>query len=172
MPYHFTPPAPEDPHDEKLLADVEQYGLHILGIFAEDNEPEYAFSVGLYYRYRHPEILLIGLNSNTAKDLINDVAALIQEGATFQPGNIYDEIIRGYPVTFIAVDFAHYREYLGYANWFYRSLPAPYPALQMVWPDKEGRFPWQSGYDESFRHVQPLLGSAPKEKSGSERNTP
>jgi hypothetical protein len=157
----FILPAAEDSRDEKLLADIDEYGLHILGIMSEEDEPEYAFSVGLYYSYSHPEIVIMGLNSNTAKCIINDIAELIENGATFEICSLYDEIVKGYPVAFIEVNISNYREYLGYANWFYSSLPSPYPALQMVWPDKEGKFPWQDGYDEHFRSLQPLLNAQP-----------
>jgi hypothetical protein len=32
------------------------------------------------------------------------------------------------------------------------------PANQLVWPDMEGRFPWQDGFDERYRDQQVLLG--------------
>ena len=35
----------------------------------------------------------------------------------------------------------HYRTYLGYAGWFHGG--PRFPALQAVWPDAEGRFPWE-----------------------------
>ena len=48
-----------------------------------------------------------------------------------------------------------YRQYIGYALWFYRSFD--FPVLQCVWPDKAGLFAWQDGYDHRFDQLQPIL---------------
>ena len=79
-----------------------------------------------------------------------------------RPFQVYGDIADGLEVVFLPVALPAYNEYLGYANWFYADLPAPYPALQMVWPDPNGVFPWQPGYDARFRRAQPLLGEAPE----------
>jgi Domain of unknown function (DUF4262) len=42
---------------------------------------------------------------------------------------------------------------MGWANWYYGDTP--YPALQAVYPDRENRFPEDTGFDASFQ--QPLL---------------
>ncbi|MCK5944935.1 MAG: DUF4262 domain-containing protein, partial [Planctomycetes bacterium] len=34
----------------------------------------------------------------------------------------------------------------------------PFDCVQLVWPDKEKRWPWQDGVRQGFRDVQPLLG--------------
>jgi hypothetical protein len=49
----------------------------------------------------------------------------------------------------------HYREYLGYARWFYQG--DAFPALQCVWPDKAYRYPWHRHASEPFRQRQPVL---------------
>ena len=83
-------------------------------------------------------------------------------GRRLRPFQVYGDIADGLEVVFLPVALPAYNEYLGYANWFYADLPAPYPALQMVWPDPNGVFPWQPGYDARFRRAQPLLGEAPE----------
>ncbi|WP_256348316.1 MULTISPECIES: DUF4262 domain-containing protein [Pseudomonas] len=37
------------------------------------------------------------------------------------------------------------------------SIKADFPALQMVWPDKQGHFPWEPAYDQSYSRFQLLL---------------
>jgi hypothetical protein len=49
----------------------------------------------------------------------------------------------------------HYRDYVGYALWFYEE--DPFPLLQCFWSDEEGRFPWEEGCSEYAREAQPLL---------------
>ena len=44
---------------------------------------------------------------------------------------------------------------------FYRRPPLP--ILQVVWPNRDGLFPWQPGTDLPFRHAQPWLWLDPKQ---------
>ena len=81
-------------------------------------------------------------------------------GKTFQAFERVSDFAEGYDCAFAPIEFEHYRNYLGYAVWFYRSLPTPFPAVQMVWPDKEGRFPWEADYDKRFLNLQKPLYAA------------
>ena len=56
------PPVAEDEHDRKLLADVEQFGWHMVGIEQDNEGPAFVYSVGLYQTFRHCEILVVGLS--------------------------------------------------------------------------------------------------------------
>ena len=58
-------------------------------------------------------------------------------------------------VTFRTVARRHYPAYLGYGGWFHGG--PRFPALQVVWPDAEGRFPWERWFSHALRDVQPLL---------------
>jgi hypothetical protein len=40
------PPVAEDEHDRKLLADVEQFGWHMVGIEQDNEGPAFVYSVG------------------------------------------------------------------------------------------------------------------------------
>src|SRR5215212_658761 len=114
-----TPPAPEDDRDRKVLADIASHGWTVIGIPADADGPAYAFSVGLYHTLGHPEILLMGLRPQVAHLLINSIGDAARAGTTFEPGRRYDDIAAGYPLAFVTMDLRYYREYLGYAGWFY-----------------------------------------------------
>jgi hypothetical protein len=49
--------------DAKVLSDIERVGWHVMKVFARPNEkgPEWAFSIGLFHTYQHPEIIIFGL---------------------------------------------------------------------------------------------------------------
>jgi len=155
----FQPPDPTDEHDRKLLSDVKTVGWHVLKILGDETFPEYCFSVGLYYTFGHPEILVMGLPLSTGHQFINLAAGHIASGRAFQPRERTDELAEGFACSFIPVLVDHYEQYLGYAIWFYRKLKQPFPALQLVWPDKQGRLPWDVGYDKQFYKLQRLLDS-------------
>lgn len=162
LPEGFAPPSAEDEYDQRLLDDVKRVGWHTLHIQAEEGSPPFSFTVGHFYKENHPEIIVIGLKPETAQQLL-DIAALKIAGgkARIEPHREYSDFTESLSLRFIPVSLEHYREYLGYANWFYGSLPGPYPALQMVWPDKAGRFPWEPGFDTTFAPLQPILGKTP-----------
>ena len=51
------------------------------------------------------------------------------------------------------------------ARWFELAAAAygdAFPCLQMVWPDKEKRWPWDEGARDAFVKSQPLLGPLPQ----------
>jgi len=150
----------EDEHDRKLLSDIERVGWHVIHINEDEQGPGYTFSVGFYYTFRQPEILITGLRQEVAHDLLKIAVVQMAGGKTFQAFERVSDFAEGYDCAFAPIEFEHYRNYLGYAVWFYRSLPTPFPAVQMVWPDKEGRFPWEADYDKRFLNLQKPLYAA------------
>ena len=50
-----------DDNDRKLLQDVAEVGWHVVLIAEEAGTPGWAFSVGLYHTFRHPEVVVFGL---------------------------------------------------------------------------------------------------------------
>jgi hypothetical protein len=156
----FQMPTAEDDHDRKLLSDVERYGWHVVHILADESGPCYSFSVGLYLKFAHPEILVMGLSQPIAHELINNIGSHLTKGRVFRPREYADDLIQGFKCSFVPIAIGYYREYLGYGGWFYRSLKEPFPALQLVWPDKQGHFPWNVDYDARFFELQKLLGAA------------
>jgi hypothetical protein len=157
----FTPPEPDDEYDVKLLSDIAKYGWHVVAILAEGDFPEFCFSVGLYSGFGHPEILVMGLAPAVGGRLINNIGNQIRAGANFQPGEVYTELLSNFSATFTPIASEHYRDHLGYALWYYRSLlPKSFPALQLIWPDRSGQFPWEAGYDRRFFSLQRVLSRA------------
>lgn len=148
-------PTAEDDSDRKLLADIDRIGWHVVGIEEDDEGPPYAFSVGLFHTFEHPEIIIFGLNHEVAANLINNIGEQIRNGVRYIEGEESEHIVEGYAVAFRHVPKTSYRQLVGYARWFYRS--DDFPALQCIWPDPAGRFPWQEGYDHGFLSRQPLL---------------
>jgi len=162
---NFRWPEPGGEPDEKLIADVHRYGCHILRVLADDTGPEFAYSIGLYLNYEQPEVLIFGMPVDKAQLILNDLAERASRGARFFAGESSDLFLEGYSVSFVEIPLEAYREHLGFAIWFYASLPGPFPAVQLVWPDRDGRFPWDSGVDAEFRALQPVLGGSPQAKS-------
>src|SRR5262249_23936133 len=137
-------PTPEDDRDRKVLADIARVGWTVIAVQADGEGSGFAFSIGLLHTLGHPEILIMGLRPQIAQQLINNIGDAIREGQRFEAGKHYEGIAAGFPLAFVEMDRRYYREYLGYAGWFYRG--PDFPVLQCVWPDKQGVFPWEPEY--------------------------
>jgi hypothetical protein len=147
--------APEEVRDRKLISDVEDYGWHVAMIAEDDEGPGFAFSIGLYKNFEHPEIMILGLGIETMHGMINLIGEEVRQGRRFGVGESVLGIIEAFDVQFREVARDHYAEYLGSTSWFYKGKD--YPVLQCVWPDKRNRFPWDHDFPDSLRARQPLL---------------
>lgn len=153
----FKWPDVEDEADERIIRNVREHGCHILEI--PDADPPFAFSIGLFLNYGHPEVIIFGLESADFGAVINDIRDRAAAGRGFAAGDVCDDILEDGQVAFAEVPLLLYDQYLGTAIWFYYKCRRPFPCLQIVWPDREGRFPWQTGYDIRLKPYQPLLKS-------------
>src|SRR5260370_11669712 len=142
-------------HDMKLVETLEQWGWYVIKVAAADSEPAFAYSLGLYENFLHPELILFGLDLNVMHRLINDAAKRIRKGHKYAEGQSYDDLLAGYDCEFRKVDANHHKGLVNYAIWYYMS--SPFPVLQLVWPDPAGLFPWEQGFDERFRKRQPTF---------------
>ena len=154
---NFKWPEIQHEADKVVISNVREHGCHIVGI--PDGDPEFAFSIGLYLNYGHPEVIIIGLDGNDAADIINDIRDRAAKGHKFSDRDVCDDLIVDYKVCFVDVPLEAYRNYLGTAIWFYKKMPRPFPCLQMVWQDREGRFPWDAEAGEDFKDYQAVLGT-------------
>jgi len=148
-------PRCEGANDEKVLADVAEYGWHVVKVLEKDETPGWAFSIGLYRNFNHPEVVVFGLDGDLMHSVINSIGDEIRAGKIFAVDGEYPDLIEAYSCTFKPVSPCWYHDFLGYANWFYKSQN--YPALQCIWPDRNSRYPWEPEFNPSWLWAQPLL---------------
>ena len=149
----------EDEHncrdDSKTTSDIEKYGLSVIIIEATAYLPSFAYSIGLWQKFKHPEIICFGLTTKTLGALINDVADLVKEGQTIETNKTYNDFFENGKTEFIKVDSRNLSDYFGTAIDFYDTKV--FPALQFVWTDRNNKFPWETDFEEEFIYRQPLL---------------
>jgi Domain of unknown function (DUF4262) len=144
--------------DAKVLEDIQSHGWHVTGVFASKGEagPDWAFSIGLFHNFGHPEVAVFGLKLKTCVNIVNEIGRQIKDGKRYQITGEYGDILKDpYKCAFRTVEKSHYLEYLGFALWFYED--DPFPTMQCFWPDNTGNLPWVEGCDTSVIQVQPFL---------------
>ena len=138
---------------EGILKDIEEYQVSVAYIDTDGYNPRFGYSIGLWEQFNHPELLLIGLDSESTQAIINNAKNQIAEGTRFIEGVNYPDFLVGYPVQFIEVQPIHYPDYMGYASWY--NDYQDYPVLQIIWPDKNSRFPWNNEFNKNFKFSRP-----------------
>jgi len=141
--------------DRKITKDVNTYGWHVVKVMPQGDDPGWAYSVGMFRTLEHPEILIFGLPDTSMHAIINHVGERVREGAKFADGVEDGDTLDGYRCVFKAVDKFWYPWIFGYGRWFYGD--DEFPALQLIWPDKQSHYPWDSEYRKDLIPLQPLL---------------
>jgi Domain of unknown function (DUF4262) len=147
-----------DHGDQKVLDDVATHGWHVVRVFEDDAGPGFAYTIGLFKNYGHPEVIAFGLPLDRLHALLNLVGDEAKAGHRRSPGDVSADLVEGYNCAFVEFPASAFRDYLGYALWFYSGKP--FPALQLVWPDKDHRFPWDAGVVPEVRDLQPTPGKS------------
>lgn len=144
---------------ERAQRDIETFGWHMLMVAGDDDEDEagFLFTIGLWKTCGHPEILLFARSADptTLTEPLDDLARRIQAGERFEAESVHPGVFGPYAGAFRTIAPVWYPYFLGTAMGVYEG--GEFPALQMFWPDREGVFPWESGFDAGLTSFQPLL---------------
>jgi len=144
------------PDERKLIDDVEAYGCHIVQVRPDNEMPGWSYTIGLYENFGQPEVIVVGLKDDTAQSVLNEVCALFRSGVVFDERHRQNDLLAKVGCEFRTVEKRWLDAgVMGYANWFYGG--PVYPVLQCIYPDLKGVFPWEEGFDPSWRNRQALL---------------
>ena len=111
------------------------------------------YTIGLT-DHDHPELILYGLPPDLARPALHTLAAdVIARRRTCVAGRHADDVLEGHRVQFVEVTEPD--RHLPVAARFYAVSGAALTALQIVWPDRYQRWPWQPG---SRVDDMPVLG--------------
>lgn len=146
-----------DPDDliEKTKFNIEKYGVQVIIIKSTDYLPSFAYSVGLWQKYNHPEIICFGLSTTLLHEIINDVAEIVKANELIVEDKTYLNIFEDSRSEFLKVAPENINDYFTTAINLYNTND--FPALQLVWTDRNDKFPWEENFEEEFLYKQPLL---------------
>jgi len=127
-----------------------------MNIKDEPGKPGWAYTVGLFENFEHPEIVIFGLKADNRHRILNWIGDNVKKKTPFTADKEHDWVLDNYKCWSKLVQKRWYYDLLGYARWFYKTERESdnFPCVQALWPDKEGIFPWQPEYGYAD---QPLL---------------
>ncbi len=152
------PPRPGEPldaNDLRVMADVAQCGFHVVSAAGDGGGAAHAYTVGLFRSWDHPELAAFGLAPEILRAALDRLEEHVRQGARFDHGDVVEDILEDRAVAFRRIVPRHYPAYLPRAVWFHDG--ARFPALQVVWADPDGRFPWDRWFPRELREAQPAL---------------
>jgi hypothetical protein len=126
-------------------------GWSVQAASGSDVTPPWAYTVGLWASYQAPELAIAGLPARQLTGILHAVAERIAEGTLRSVAGMIGGICPG-PLAVRPVH-ASWREtsVFSVCDHYYGYVRPRY--LQVVWPDRRGRYPGQLG----FSGRQPML---------------
>ncbi|MFZ4574641.1 MAG: DUF4262 domain-containing protein [Phycisphaerales bacterium] len=145
-----------DEIQQQIIQHIAQQDCSVVCIEQDDDTPPFCHTIGLFQRFRVPEILVMGLPHDTAFALLYRCRDIIRGGDVMRPMHSYGGLLKD-PFRLVCREVSrdHYACYLGHARWFYAG--DEFPCIQAYWPDRECRYPWEASCDEEVASAQPRL---------------
>jgi hypothetical protein len=160
MPPQSEPPTPASDLQAKLAKDIERVGWVAIGVMPTEDDPidPFTYTLNLWRKFDHPELIVTGMRQEVAHSMIAGFISRIEQGDRFDTSLDHPKALQGqgdktYTAAIRPVTPTQRDEHLRFADWW--NGGEDFPAMQIVWPDPAGLFPWEDGYDR--RYLQPLL---------------
>ena len=142
--------------DAKALADIAEFGLHVIGVMEHGDLPPFTYSIGIEQSLGMPELIVIGLKSGLAHSVINECYRQMKADPSIGPGTRIAGLLGGgFECLIGEVCSDHAREYMCWASWLYKEQG--FRAYQILSPSTSGNFPWEPEASDWFRNWQPIL---------------
>ncbi len=135
---------------------IKRHGWALIGVFPAEGDTgqPFTYTVGLTEQFL-PELVVYGLDPNSAAAVLNTVAAnMVDKGEIKAGDRLADVLTDGRTLAVIDLDAADAAD-LAMVHNIYGTLLS---ARQVVWPDSGGKFPWEQW---NSVHPQKLSGEPP-----------
>jgi Domain of unknown function (DUF4262) len=138
-----------------ITAKIGEHGWAVSGIYGDDQAPPWAYSVGMWLTCQTSELVMCGVPMRNAAGIINVIGSRLADGDQIGPDDVLTDVCPA-PLTVRPVDLSwRMSTMFAVSDEFYGFVRPPY--MQVVWADKDGRFPWEPGFPAGFQGMQPLL---------------
>jgi hypothetical protein len=151
-----APSEERDPETDRLIIkDVNTVGWHVARVEPAGAHHGWAFSVGFVQTFGHPEVAIFGLPDDVLRALLDTIGQHLRAGRRFLDGHEDATLAPPYRCMFRAVHVGWHAAVLPWASWFYGDRA--FASVQLFWPDRAQRLPWEAGFDPDLASFQPLL---------------
>lgn len=139
---------------ERSRQDIEQHGwgyVHVDG----GGAVRFTYTVGLTRFHGHPELVVTGLEAGPATELLGELSGRVQCGLRLCEGDLMSEqCCEVHRLQLVGVEDPRR---LAQAQEIYASSAGLVPALQVVYTDDRGHWPWDATWARGY-WCQPVFG--------------
>jgi hypothetical protein len=122
-------------------------------VVALEAETAHAFTVGLWHSFGLAELAMFGLEAADMQVWLNAAVEALRVRGQILDGEPFDGVLTGFPVLLEEVHPSWNEPLFGAMCGYYGVSEVP--VRQVVWPDRDGRWPWQGTATEACRLRQP-----------------
>ncbi len=151
-------PSQLDEHERSFVDNVRKHGWMCMSIAADAEGPRFAYTTGFWLNLNFPEIITFSLGGGSAHDTLWHVFREIKCGRRFKIREPAADVFVNLNAFLLPVPTRQFEQYLGWSRWFYGG--DAFQCVQLVWPDRNGNFPWQAGFVDDTGIAQPDLTGA------------
>ncbi|MBD8088759.1 DUF4262 domain-containing protein [Pseudomonas fluorescens] len=146
-----------NPIQRMIQDNVNEHGLAIQFVFPtkEHPGPSFAYTIGMT-DIGQPELLMFGLPHNLAGMVFNQIHAQIKAGSMTGEEDSIDELL-SVPLLVHSADDTQAAQYTVQCHQYYLGTDKKPVFKQLLWPDTNGVYPHQVGYEEKFKEIQPYV---------------
>lgn len=150
------------PHAEKIEWMIETNGWALEPVAArpdvEPPVPAYAYSIGLPEAVGFADVAVFGLTPVASNGLVTLVADACRGGTEIPIGvevvGLLDNDLRA---MFAPIDLSERSPLFETAIAWYKGEPCD--IVQLLYPDRNGFMPYESGFEQRMRLAQPVIGT-------------
>lgn len=153
--------------EDSIKENINKYGWHVAKFEATEYLPSFAYTIGLWKMFNHPELIAFGLTTETLHSILNIGGDIVREGKKLTFNSETEDLFENSTAYVLQVNEENLTDYFGYGIWFNEG---EFPAYQIVWTDRNHKFPWEENFEEEFKYRQPLLDRNSKFKFREAKN--
>jgi hypothetical protein len=145
-------------NERKIVKHIRKFGYFVVRVEGIKGSPAFSYSMGIQSTLGAPECIVVGLDGDLSFELISEYFYRTSFGEPFEQGRLYEfNNARHIPVNvyFNKVPDGYHPQYLACAVWFYRS--GRFDAIQLIYSNPDGIFPWDNNVTEEFKNKQMIL---------------
>jgi len=129
---------------KRIDDDIEINGYHVTYVMEEKNFTPFGYSTGLYKNFGIPEVFVSGLPNGLTNTLITNYAEIFKDKLIPFHKKL-DNLIDIFEVYLTPVDSVKLEEKVLASISLYDGID--FKSIQIIYPDLNGYFPEESGYD-------------------------
>ncbi|HUV10397.1 MAG TPA: DUF4262 domain-containing protein [Acidimicrobiia bacterium] len=153
----------------RIEAALARGGCFVVHVSGSPTTPSWAYTIGFLEHFGKPELVTTGLSPESSSAFLQWAFDAAKEGEPLLVGREHRRVCwHELPISVVEVPPDRYLPPSDLGNMlfaYYAARGGRFPAEprmhQLVWPDFDGRLPWDAGFDEHWRPYQPLLDEVP-----------